>query len=62
MNKQGRGGAIGFALLTVFFVIVLTLAVTIDPLKEVLDEVRGNIHLNCPGTPKPAPNEINPIV
>ncbi len=50
-NKQGRGGAVGFALLTVFFVIVLTLAVTIDPFKEVLDEVRGNSFLNCPGTP-----------
>ncbi len=50
-GKQGRGGAIGFALLTVFLLITITLVVTIDPLKEVLDEVRGNSFLNCPGTP-----------
>ncbi len=51
MNKQGRGGAIGFALLTVFFLLTLGLVATIDPLKENLDDARGNAFLNCPGTP-----------
>lgn len=51
MNKKARGGAIGFALLTVFFLLTLGLVATIDPMKEVFDEARGNIFLNCPGTP-----------
>jgi len=52
MNKKGQmGGARGFALLMVFFVLMLGAFVTIDPFKESLDEVRGNINLNCPGTP-----------
>ena len=51
MNKKGRGGAIGFALLTVFLLLTLALVATIDPMKEVFDEARGNIFLNCPGTP-----------
>ena len=52
MNKLGQmGGARGFALLMVFFVLIIGVFVTIDPFKESLDEVRGNINLNCPGTP-----------
>ncbi|HEC39515.1 hypothetical protein LCGC14_0538340 [marine sediment metagenome] len=51
IGKKGRGGAIGFALLTVLFVIILTLTATIEPFKEVFDEARGNAFLNCPGTP-----------
>lgn len=51
MNKKAQGGAVGFALLTVFLLFILTLAATIDPFKEVFDEARGNAFLNCPGTP-----------
>ena len=50
MNKQGRGGAIGFGLLTVFLLLTLALVATIDPLKEGLEDARGNAFLNCPGT------------
>jgi len=50
-NKQGRGGAIGFALLTVFLILTIALVATINPFKEVFDEARGNAFLNCPGTP-----------
>ena len=41
----------GFALLTVFLLLFLALMATIEPFKEVFDEVRGNPFLNCPGTP-----------
>ncbi len=51
MNNKGQGAVIGFALLTVFLLLMLGLLATIDPFKEVLDEARGNAFLNCPGTP-----------
>lgn len=48
MNKSGQLW-LGFAL--VFFLLVLTAFSTIEPLKETLDNVRGNTGLNCPNTP-----------
>ena len=51
MNKKAQQMLIGFALLTVVFVLMLVLFSTIDVFKESLDEVRGNSNLNCPGTP-----------
>lgn len=51
MNKKGQKTLIGFALLTVAFVLLITTLSTIDVFKESLDEVRGNSSLNCPGTP-----------
>ena len=53
MNKQGQGRFFirGFAFLTVFLLLFLGLMATIEPFKEVFDDVRGNAFLNCPGTP-----------
>lgn len=51
MNRKGQAAAVGFGLLTVFFLLMLGLVATIEPFKEVFDEARGNINLNCPGTP-----------
>ena len=48
--KRGQSSAIGFALITVFFVIALVAFATIEPLKETLDDVRDTTSLNCPGT------------
>lgn len=50
MNKKGQKALIGFALMTVFFVVALVLFGLIDPLKEALDTNRGDASLNCPGT------------
>jgi len=50
MNKRGQKAAFGFALLTVFFVLIIGSVATIEPFKETLDEVRGTSSLNCPGT------------
>jgi len=52
MNNKGQSSfAIGFGILTVAFIFLLALFATIDPLKEALDNARGNVALNCPGTP-----------
>ncbi len=54
MNKRGIF-MVGIALLTVFFVLMLTTFATIEPLKESLDTSRDgtglNTGLNCPNTP-----------
>ncbi len=53
INKKGqtRFFVRVFAFSTEFLLLFLALMATIEPFKEVLDEARGNIHLNCPGTP-----------
>ena len=48
MNNNGQ--VFGFAILIIFFILMLGLVVTINPLKEVFDDFRGNSALNCPGT------------
>ncbi len=49
MNNKGQ--VFGFALLILFFFFLIGVIATIDPFKEVLDNVRGNTALNCKGTP-----------
>jgi len=44
-------GVIGMALVTVLFVLVLTLSGLVPVFKESLDNIRGASSLNCPGTP-----------
>jgi len=48
MNNKGQ--VFGFALLVLFFFFLIGVIATIDPFKEVLDDVRGNAALNCKGT------------
>lgn len=48
MNTKGQ--AFGFAILVIFFILVLGLVATLNPLKEVFDDFRGNPALNCPGS------------
>ncbi|KKN65810.1 hypothetical protein LCGC14_0477460 [marine sediment metagenome] len=48
MNKRGQ--MVGFALLTAVFVFILIAFVTIEPLKENLDNARDSTALNCRGT------------
>ena len=48
MNNKGQ--MVGFALLTAVFVLILVSFVTIEPLKETLDNVRDSTALNCRGT------------
>lgn len=43
-------GVFGFALLMLVFLFIITVFVTIEPLKEALDDVRDTTSLNCPGT------------
>ncbi len=50
MDKRGNF-TLGFALLVVFLLLMITTFSFIDPLKEALDNNRGNSTLNCPGTP-----------
>lgn len=50
MNKKGRGAVFGFALLTVLFILIITVFATIPVFKETLDDVRDTTSLNCPGT------------
>lgn len=49
MNNKGQKGVLGFALLVLAFLFVITSFVTIDPLKESLDISRNSTSLNCPG-------------
>lgn len=52
MNKRGKTFVVkGFALVTVFMLLVLALFALIQPFKENLDNSRGSTSLNCPGTP-----------
>ncbi|KKN07817.1 hypothetical protein LCGC14_1063100 [marine sediment metagenome] len=51
MNKKGQKVLAGFALGMVAFVLILVVFGLIPVFKETLDESRGNIDLNCPGTP-----------
>ena len=48
MNTKGQ--MVGFALLTAVFVLILVAFVTIEPLKENLDDARDTSALNCRGT------------
>jgi len=48
MNSKGQ--MVGFALLTAVFVLILVAFVTIEPLKENLDDARDTSALNCRGT------------
>lgn len=48
MNNKGQ--TVGFALLIVWFILILVLLVTINPFKETLDTVRSGSNLNCKGT------------
>ncbi len=51
MNKKGAAlGVKGFALITVFILLMIALFATIDPLKENLNNARDTTSLNCPGT------------
>lgn len=50
MNKKGTMAVKGFALLTAFFIFIIGLFATIEPLKEALDNARDGDALNCPGT------------
>ncbi len=49
-NKRGQKTLIGFALLTVFFVLIIAAFATIEPFKEFLDDARDSTELNCKGT------------
>lgn len=49
MNKKGLTGIVGFSLISVLFVFIIVLFVTIEPFKETLNTVRGGDHLNCRG-------------
>jgi len=49
MNNKAQKGVIGFALLVVGFLFIITSFATIDPLKENLDVARNSTSLNCPG-------------
>ena len=52
MNKKGqKSGVLGFALITIAFVIMITAFATIEPFKEFLDTARDSTALNCKGTP-----------
>ena len=51
MNKKGQKMLIGFSLSMVVLILILVTFGLIPVFKESLDESRGNIHLNCPGTP-----------
>lgn len=48
---NNRGQVVGFALIILFFFFLLAVLATVEPFKEVLDDVRGNSALNCKGTP-----------
>ena len=51
MNNKGQGqGTIGWALLVVTIILVMTAFALIPIFKEVLDDVRGTSSLNCKGT------------
>lgn len=47
---NNRGQMVGFALLTAVFVLILVSFVTIEPLKQALDDARDTTTLNCKGT------------
>ena len=52
MNKKAQASIIGFSLLVALFLFVIVVFATIEPMKESLDNNRGNSSgLNCPGTP-----------
>lgn len=50
MRKKGQSGVVGFALVAIAFVFILTLFAIIEPFKETLDDARDTDSLNCPGT------------
>ena len=50
MNNKAQRGTLGFALLLIVFLVIITSFATIEPLKEVLDDARDSSYLNCIGT------------
>ena len=50
MNKRGQKAVIGFALIIVAFLYIISSFGLIDSIKENLDVVRGSNSLNCRGT------------
>jgi len=50
MNKKGQKGVLGFALIVLLFVFIITSFALIDPFKEFLDTARDSDSLNCKGT------------
>lgn len=50
MNNKAQF-LVGFGLLMVAFILFLTAFALIDIFKETLDDSRGDVNLNCPGTP-----------
>lgn len=50
MEKKAQKSVLGFALIVVLLVLVLTAFAIIDPFKESLDDARDTTSLNCPGT------------
>lgn len=48
MNNKAQ--TVGLALLIAWFVFIIVLFVTIEPLKETLDTARSGSNLNCKGT------------
>lgn len=49
-NKRGQNTTLGFVLIILVFIFILTSFVTIAPFKESLDTARDTTSLNCPGT------------
>lgn len=43
-------GVLGFSLIIVFFILMITAFALIEPFKEALDNNRNTSSLNCPGT------------
>lgn len=50
MNNRGQKSVFGFALILIAMLFIITAFVTIEPIKEFLDDARGSTALNCPGT------------
>jgi len=50
MKKAQTKAVFGFALIVLAFIFVITSFVTIEPLKEALNNVRDTTSLNCKGT------------
>ena len=50
MNNKGQKSVLGFALLVVTLIFIITAFATIEPFKEFLDTARSSTSLNCRGT------------
>lgn len=47
MNKKGQKSVLGFSLLILVFLFIITSFVFIEPFKETFDTIRGSSNLNC---------------